>query len=94
MTFDQQIEVLEKLDDAVRRDDPQLWRSKQVSDFLGGIWAQGYGQIYRESILWFYRLRRGGRAMLVGIFLIYLAVVLARRFRATNGGASAAAKFD
>jgi hypothetical protein len=41
---------LRMLDDAVRKHDSELWRTKQVNDFLCGIWAQGYGQIYAGGI--------------------------------------------
>jgi hypothetical protein len=72
LTFDQQLTVFARLDDRIRASDPQLWRTKQVSDFLGGIWAQGYGQFYAAGVTWLYRLRWGAR---IGLVLILLATV-------------------
>jgi hypothetical protein len=46
MSIDQQQAVLERLDDYVRVHDLELWRTKQVSDFCGGIWAQVFGPPY------------------------------------------------
>ena len=46
MTPEQQAVVLDRLDGYVKARDPELWRAKQVSDFLGGIWAQAYGPPY------------------------------------------------
>jgi hypothetical protein len=46
MTPAQQRAVLDRLDGYVRRHDPELWRTKQVSDFCGGIWAQVFGPPY------------------------------------------------
>ena len=40
MSFEQQLAVLERLDLEVRQTDPELWRTKQLSDFCGGVWAQ------------------------------------------------------
>jgi len=42
----QQQAVLDRLDARVRRDDPELWRTKQLSDFCGGVWAQVFGPPY------------------------------------------------
>ena len=53
------------LDAWLRANDPQLWRTKQVSDLLAGIWAQGYGQIYSRGIVWFFRVRLAARVLLV-----------------------------
>jgi hypothetical protein len=46
MTPAQQQAVLDRLDARVRRDDPELWRTKQLSDFCGGVWAQVFGPPY------------------------------------------------
>lgn len=51
MTPDQQLTVLERLDGYVRRHDPELWRTKQVSDFCGGIWAQVFGPPYKYLLV-------------------------------------------
>jgi hypothetical protein len=57
------------LDDAVRELDPQLWRAKQVNDFLAGIWAQGYGQIYLDGIDAFFHVRRAARVALALVLM-------------------------
>jgi hypothetical protein len=46
MTPAEQRAVLDRLDGYVRRHDPKLWRTKQVSDYAGGIWAQVFGPPY------------------------------------------------
>ena len=50
MTPAQQLLILNALDAEVKAADPALWRTKQASDLLSGIWAQGYGQIYARAI--------------------------------------------
>lgn len=65
------------LDDDIRRDDLELWRTKQVSDFLAGVWAQGYGQIYVSGIDWLIRIRNAARVALV-VTLALLAWLVAR----------------
>jgi hypothetical protein len=46
LSYEQQLNVLQRLDGYVREKEPELWRTKQVSDLLGGIWAQVYGPPY------------------------------------------------
>jgi hypothetical protein len=62
---DEQERVMRTLDDDIRRADAELWRTKQVSDFLAGIWAQGYGQVYETAIDWLFVARRAARALFV-----------------------------
>src|SRR5439155_24327141 len=45
------------LDLKIRKAHPELWRTKQVNDFLAGIWAQSYGIIYLDAIDWFRRIQ-------------------------------------
>jgi hypothetical protein len=70
LTVDEQDRAMAQLDGWLRSEDPQLWRTKQVSDFLAGIWAQGYGRIYCDGIEWLFRIQRYARfglfALLVG----------------------------
>ena len=65
MTRPQQKRVFHALDDHVKQYDQELWRTKQVSDFLGGIWAAGYGQIYVRAIEWMLRVRLAAQVMFV-----------------------------
>src|SRR3954469_23070969 len=46
MTREQQYAVFDRLDGYVRRNDPELWRTKQLSDFLGGVWGQVFSPPY------------------------------------------------
>ncbi len=50
MTAEQQRWVFARLDAHVRTRDPELWRTKQLSDFCCGIWAQVYGPSYGLAI--------------------------------------------
>jgi hypothetical protein len=72
MTRAEQAAAFARFDAHVRATDPELWRSKQVSDFLAGIWAQGYGQIYLDGIEGFFRIQRGARI----VFFLALAAAL------------------
>jgi hypothetical protein len=78
MSPPQQHMILLQLDDRVRHDDPQLWRTKQLNDFLAGIWAAAYGQIYRSAILWTLRIQLIARVIFV-LTLFYLAYRCYRR---------------
>jgi len=73
MSRDQQAAALRRFDDDIKRADPELWRTKQVSDFLCGIWAQGYGQIYLDGIDALLRIRLIARI----VFAIALAAAVA-----------------
>jgi hypothetical protein len=44
MTPEQQYAVFDRLDAHVRQHDPELWRTKQVSDCVGGIWGQVFSK--------------------------------------------------
>jgi hypothetical protein len=56
MTRAEQAAAFARFDAEVRLSNPELWRAKQVNDFLAGIWAQGYGQIYLDGIEWFFSI--------------------------------------
>jgi hypothetical protein len=61
MTPAQQLDVWQVLDDEVRETDYELWRSKQVNDWLNGVWAQVYGTMYSGLIGPTLTLREVGR---------------------------------
>jgi hypothetical protein len=65
MTPEQQRAVLERLDDHVRRHDLELWRTKQVSDFCGGFWAQVFGPPYNTLLVPFLTAHSVSRILLV-----------------------------
>jgi hypothetical protein len=71
---------LDQLDAQVRSANPELWRTKQVSDFLAGIWAQNYGRIYQTGILWLLRIQRMSQLLLVAL-VIGIALYIKRRRR-------------
>ena len=72
MSFSQQHQIWRSLDEEVRRTDPELWRTKQLSDFLAGIWSEGYGQIYCQGIDVLMLLRRAGQV----IFVLAIAAII------------------
>lgn len=55
MAPDQQESVLAALDDHVKQADKELWRTKQVNDFLNGVWGQTFGRSYAafaRAVIW------------------------------------------
>ncbi|HYE20221.1 MAG TPA: hypothetical protein VEA69_17365 [Tepidisphaeraceae bacterium] len=50
MTPAQQKDVWARLDDRIRETNYELWRVKQVNDWLNGMWAQVYGSVYASVI--------------------------------------------
>lgn len=83
MTAEQQQVVLSRLDGHVRRHDPELWRTKQVSDFAAGIWAQVYGSQYNYALAPLLALKTGAGWVLVAI-LAWLAFRAVRRSSETS----------
>jgi hypothetical protein len=69
MTVEQQRAVLDRLDGYVRRRDPELWRTKQVSDFCAGIWAHVFGRNYNVLLKPFLALHAACR---VGLWALLL----------------------
>ena len=65
MTPEQQRAVLERLDDHVKRHNLELWRTKQVSDFCGGFWAQVFGPPYNTLLVPFLKVHFACRVLLV-----------------------------
>jgi hypothetical protein len=79
MSRQEQAAAMKTFDPKVRAADPELWRTKQVSDFLGGIWAQGYGPIYLDGIKWLIRIRTAARVVLVVTILLTCWLLLRSR---------------
>lgn len=71
--------VLDRLDGYVRRHDPELWRTKQVSDFAGGVWAQVFGPAYNELIKPVLVVEKGCQ---IGLLILLGCLVWANRGRA------------
>jgi hypothetical protein len=71
MSRDAQAAALRRLDADIKAAKLELWRTKQVSDFLSGIWAQGYGQIYVDGIEWLMRIRAVARVVFAVTILLF-----------------------
>lgn len=84
MTPDQQQAVLDHLDAHLKRHDRELWRTKQVSDFCGGIWAQVFGPPYKALLAPIVMIHDVSRIALV-VLLAFLALHWRRKCkRAAN----------
>jgi hypothetical protein len=57
----EQLTVWRKLDGEIKETDYELWRTKQVNDWLNGVWAQVYGTMYSGLINPTMKLRETGR---------------------------------
>lgn len=84
LTVPEQTRVLYALDDHIRSVDPQLWRTKQVADFLSGVWGQSYGHEYLILIDPLTIVRPIAQALLPA--LILLGIVLRLRSRGAAVG--------
>jgi hypothetical protein len=81
MTPGQQYAVFDRLDGYVRRNDPELWRTKQVSDFVGGVWGQVFSPPYTILLTPFLRASEAAK-WLVLVTLVFAVIV--RRRKATR----------
>jgi len=88
MTRAEQAAAFAQLDANVRSIDVELWRAKQVNDFLAGIWAQGYGQIYLDGINAFFRLQRAARVICMLTLAAGMWLIVRERFRRTTSAPS------
>ena len=80
MTPAQQQSILDHLDSYVRACDGALWRTKQVSDFAGGVWAQVFGPPYLTILAPFLWVHDICRFALLGI-LAYVAWRMMRQIK-------------
>ncbi len=83
LSIEQQLIVLDKLDAEVKAVNLEVWRTKQLNDFLNGVWAQAFGLMYcwlSKTILY---ARIGSRVLLVGI-AAWAAVRYYRRRKAAQ----------
>ncbi len=72
-------------DEDLHERDPELWRTKQLNDFLAGIWAQSYGQVYVDLINGVLLARRIGQIVVAMIIVGLVGSALIGRFRARTG---------
>jgi hypothetical protein len=84
MTSAQQGMIREHLDDAIRDADYELWRTKQVNDWLNGVWAQVYGTMYSGLITRTLMLRDAGRVLGPVMVMGWIALAWYRRKRVTE----------
>ena len=89
MTPDAQLEVWHVLDDHVRNADYELWRTKQVNDWLNGVWAQVYGTMYSGLINPTLTLREFGRVAGPIMVMAWMGVVVWRWRRQAGEGEAA-----
>ena len=83
MTPAQQHDVWAVLDETVKERDYELWRVKQVNDWLNGVWAQVYGKMYAVVIYPTLKTRDISRIGAPLLLMCWLALVFYRRKRAT-----------
>jgi hypothetical protein len=80
MTPDQQQAVLDRLDAHVKLHDPELWRTKQVSDFSGGVWAQVFSPPYKTLLVPIVMIHDASRVVLIAL-LAFLALRWRRKWK-------------
>ncbi|QOV89970.1 hypothetical protein [Humisphaera borealis] len=85
MTPLQQYAVLDRLDSHLRQTDPELWRTKQVSDVCGGIWGQVFSPPYLTLLTPYLQVATTCRWVAVGL-LGLLLLLTARRLRQLSQG--------
>lgn len=89
LTPEQQKQVFDHLDDEMKRDGRELWRTKQISDFLAGVWAQGYGPTYSALIKPTLKLHAIGRYAVPVAFAGLIGMAGVRRWRRVRLSAQA-----
>ncbi len=76
--------VWQKLDGEIRETDYELWRTKQVNDWLNGVWAQVYGTMYSGLINPVLKLRQTGRVAGPMLLMAWVGFGLWKRKRAAE----------
>jgi hypothetical protein len=77
----QQMMLLRRMDRELHDHNFEAWRAKQVNDFLSGIWAQGYGQMYADAVHVVLIARQIGRIISIGILLIPIGYMSWKHYR-------------
>ena len=90
MTPNQQQVVMALLDAELEAVDRELWRTKQVNDFLSGIWAQSYGQPYTTALAVTLGIRGPCRLVSLAALVAVAASMAHRRWLARPSRAAAA----
>ena len=84
MTPAQQQEIWATLDERVKERDYELWRTKQVNDWLNGVWAQVYGTMYGGLIGPTLLLRDVARVAAPVMLMTWIGAAAYRRRRAAE----------
>jgi hypothetical protein len=79
MTPEAQAEVWTMLDSEIHESDYELWRTKQVNDWLNGVWGQVYGTMYSGVIGPVLTLRETGRITGPVMLMAWVGLGLWRR---------------
>jgi hypothetical protein len=88
MTPAQQQDVWWALDETIRERDYELWRVKQVNDWLNGVWAQVYGKMYAVVITPTLKIRDVSRVAGPLMLMAWIALAWWRRKRAGDAAAA------
>lgn len=85
MTPAQQYAVWNRLDSYIHQHDPEFWRTKQLSDFVGGIWGQVFSPPYTLLLTPYLYIVTAARWLVV-ISLLLALYVQVRRIRRLEEG--------
>jgi hypothetical protein len=80
MTVEQQYAIWDRLDGYIRIHDHELWRTKQLSDFVGGIWGQVFSPPYTLLLSPYLQVVAVSRWVVV-ITLVLVLYLQVRRMR-------------
>lgn len=94
MTPDEQQAVLDRLDPYLRSHDRPLWRTKQISDFSGGVWAQVFSPPYAALISPIVESRELLRFALLALLVIAIAYARMNRVKPVEPTIGGAAKTE
>jgi len=76
-----QFAIWQMLDDEIHDTDYELWRTKQVNDWLNGVWAQVYGTMYSGLIGPTLTIREAGRVVGPVLLMAWIGLGLWRHRR-------------
>lgn len=82
----QQQVVFEKLDAYLHDADHELWRTKQLSDLLSGVWGQSFGFEYLLLIEPMLALHATGRVLAPVLTVAAVVAAMVRRHRRSRAG--------
>lgn len=80
----EQLKVWQNLDSQVHETEYELWRTKQVNDWLNGVWAQVYGTMYSGLINPVLLMREIGRIAGPMVLMAWIGLAIWKRKRASE----------